>query len=176
VEEITMRRLISTAVSLFILTGFMVSANASTVLLEANMDCSQADAGAGTCGGGGSGIGFADIIFDDVSKLLNWNVSWSGLSAPAFAAHFHGPALPNQGGGIQVGIGVGSNPAIGSAILTASQESDMLAGLWYVNVHSNDFLGGEIRGQVNVVPIPAAVWLFGSALAGLGWMRRRQTA
>jgi hypothetical protein len=30
--------------------------------------------------------------------------------------------------------------------------------------------------KVNVVPIPAAVWLFGSALAGLGWFRRRQTA
>jgi hypothetical protein len=29
---------------------------------------------------------------------------------------------------------------------------------------------------VTVVPIPAAVWLFGSALAGLGWFRRRQTA
>jgi len=25
------------------------------------------------------------------------------------------------------------------------------------------------------VPVPAAVWLFGSALAGLGWMRRTQT-
>jgi len=25
------------------------------------------------------------------------------------------------------------------------------------------------------VPVPAAVWLFGSALAGLGWMRRKQT-
>jgi hypothetical protein len=28
----------------------------------------------------------------------------------------------------------------------------------------------------NVVPIPAAVWLFGSALAGLGWIRRKRTA
>ncbi|MCP4927680.1 MAG: hypothetical protein GY918_01310 [Gammaproteobacteria bacterium] len=26
----------------------------------------------------------------------------------------------------------------------------------------------------NVVPIPAAVWLFSSALAGLGWLRRKQ--
>ena len=26
-----------------------------------------------------------------------------------------------------------------------------------------------------MVPIPAAVWLFGSALAGLGWMRRKKT-
>ncbi len=30
--------------------------------------------------------------------------------------------------------------------------------------------------NASVVPIPAAVWLFGSALAGLGWFRRRQTA
>jgi hypothetical protein len=29
---------------------------------------------------------------------------------------------------------------------------------------------------VTAVPIPAAVWLFGSALAGLGWMRRKQAA
>jgi len=28
---------------------------------------------------------------------------------------------------------------------------------------------------VSAVPVPAAVWLFGSALAGLGWMRRKQT-
>jgi hypothetical protein len=27
----------------------------------------------------------------------------------------------------------------------------------------------------SAVPVPAAVWLFGSALAGLGWMRRKQT-
>ena len=27
---------------------------------------------------------------------------------------------------------------------------------------------------VSAVPIPAAVWLFGSALAGLGWLRRKQ--
>lgn len=34
-----------------------------------------------------------------------------------------------------------------------------------------------ITGSVvaNVIPIPAAAWLFGSALAGLGWMRRKQT-
>jgi|GEM_PF-2062824 len=29
---------------------------------------------------------------------------------------------------------------------------------------------------VNAVPVPAAVWLFGSALAGLGWLRRKHAA
>ena len=28
--------------------------------------------------------------------------------------------------------------------------------------------------SVNVVPIPATVWLFSSALAGVGWLRRKQ--
>ncbi len=28
-------------------------------------------------------------------------------------------------------------------------------------------------GNLTVVPVPAAVWLFGSALAGLGWFRRK---
>jgi len=30
--------------------------------------------------------------------------------------------------------------------------------------------------HVSAVPVPAAAWLFGSALAGLGWIRRKQTA
>jgi len=42
----------------------------------------------------------------------------------------------------------------------------------------NSFLDVRLftSGQVSVVPIPAAAWLFGSALAGLGWMRRMQPA
>jgi hypothetical protein len=36
-------------------------------------------------------------------------------------------------------------------------------------------LRGISSGQISAVPIPAAVWLFGSALAGLGWLRRKQT-
>ena len=34
----------------------------------------------------------------------------------------------------------------------------------------------EFSTSWSVVPLPAAVWLFGSALAGLGWLRRRRTA
>ena len=35
-------------------------------------------------------------------------------------------------------------------------------------------MDGDVAASV--VPIPAAVWLFGSALGGLGWMRRRKSA
>jgi hypothetical protein len=35
------------------------------------------------------------------------------------------------------------------------------------------FLRNIAAGSVSAVPVPAAVWLFGSALAGLGWFRRK---
>ncbi len=33
----------------------------------------------------------------------------------------------------------------------------------------------NLRFEGTVVPIPASVWLFGSALAGLGWLRRKRS-
>jgi hypothetical protein len=51
------------------------------------------------------------------------------------------------------------------------------SGLTRVEFGSAGSNGGQEIDNivVNAVPIPAAVWLFGSALAGLGWMRRKQS-
>ncbi len=114
--------------------------------LTATLDGSQANAGAGT---GSPGTGFATVTYDDSTGFLSWNASWSGLSGTVTVAHFHGPALPNQNAGIQVGISVPS-PSIGSASIIVSQANDLLDGLWYLNVHSTVYPGGEIRGQVQV--------------------------
>ena len=143
------------------------SASAAIINLTSTITGDQADAGNGT---GSTGTGEGTMTFDDVSKELSWEISWTGL-VDENAAHFHGPALPNQNAGVQVNIGVAANPAIGSAILDDAQASDLLDGLWYINIHTDAFPSGEIRGQVTVVPIPAAVWLFGSGLIlliGLG--------
>ncbi len=131
----------------------MSSAQAAIIGLNSDMDCAKANAGAGTCSLGGSGTGTGTMTFDTVSNLLSWNVSHSGLSSAVVNAHFHGPALPNQNAGVQVGIGL-LNPAVGSTVLTAAQAADMSAGLWYINIHSINFPGGEIRGQVNFATTP----------------------
>jgi hypothetical protein len=45
-----------------------------------------------------------------------------------------------------------SSPVNGSATLTAEQVTDLMAGKWYLNVHTAGNPGGEIRGQVVVHP------------------------
>lgn len=54
----------------------------------------------------------------------------------------------------------------------AALVTGMNDGHAYFNIHSSVFTGGEIRGFLVPVPVPAAAWLLGSALAGLWGVRR----
>jgi CHRD domain len=96
-----------------------------------------------------AGTGTADIDYDASSKKLTWKLTYSGLTGPATAAHFHGPAEPGKNAGVAVAIpNATTSPNDGSATLTDAQAADLLAGKYYVNVHTAANPGGEIRGQV----------------------------
>ena len=96
-----------------------------------------------------TGSGTADIDYDPATKKLSWKLTYSGLTGPATAAHFHGPAETGKNAGVAVAIpNATSSPAEGSATLTAAQAADLEAGKYYVNVHTQANPGGEIRGQV----------------------------
>jgi hypothetical protein len=120
-------------------------AAAEVVQLTASMDSAQADAGTGT---GTPGTGTAIMTLDTSTNTLTWNISWSGLLGPPFSMHFHGPAQPNQNAGIQITTGVADPPVLGNAVINDDQKSDLLAGLWYLNLHTFTFPDGEIRGRV----------------------------
>lgn len=90
--------------------------------------------------------GKANITYDDKSKKLSWVVTYSGLSGEPTAAHFHGPATAGKNAGPVVDIS--GDIKKGSAELTAEQAADLKAGKWYLNIHTEKFPDGEIRGQV----------------------------
>lgn len=52
--------------------------------------------------------------------------------------------------------------------------AELKASNYYLNVHTDAFPAGEIRGQVSPVPVPAGVVLLLTGLGALGVARRRR--
>jgi CHRD domain len=101
----------------------------------------------------GTGAGAATATLDTATGKLIWDVSYSGLTGPAKAAHIHGPAGPGQNAGVVVPLkGNLASPIRGSTALTAAQMADLEAGKYYVNIHTAANKGGELRGQLQPSP------------------------
>lgn len=94
------------------------------------------------------GTGTLMATLDKSTMMLKYKLTYSGLTGPATMAHFHGPAMPGTNAGVVVPLPAPASPIEGSATLTAAQVADLMAGKWYVNVHTAQNPGGEIRGQV----------------------------
>jgi hypothetical protein len=118
-----------------------------------------------------------------------WDHSLSG-SSPTTEFGFIHPyfPLPPSSEGVMFGEGascchqVGLNFRFGTSltnsggVILLDSASSAGNGIFVMNSNGTGSLNWEITsGTVSAVPIPAAVWLLGSALAGLGWLRRKQT-
>lgn len=95
---------------------------------------------------GGTGTAMATLDGDK----LTYEVTYSGLSGPATAAHIHGPAEAGANAGVLIPFANPASPIKGTATLTAQQLTDLKAGKEYVNVHTQQNPAGEIRGQLKV--------------------------
>ena len=125
--------------------GLAVAAQAETMHFKASLN--GASEVPPTTGGG---KGDVSATLDTSTKTLSYTLNFEGLTGPATAAHFHGPAAPGANAGVVVPIGskAPTSPTSGTATLTDAQMADLEAGKWYANVHTAAHPGGEIRGQV----------------------------
>jgi hypothetical protein len=96
-----------------------------------------------------TGSGEANASLDTVTHQLTYDVTFGGFSSQVTAAHFHGPAEAGKNAGVLVPLGNNpTSPIHGSVTLTPTQEQQLTAGLWYVNVHTKNHPAGAIRGQM----------------------------
>ncbi len=101
---------------------------------------------------------------------FSYNISYGSFDTAELAAHIH----TSEGGGVVFGLPAG-NPKVGVQFgLSEPQRADLLAGLYYVNIHTEAFTGGEIRSQVLQIPEASTAMLLVTGLIGfMGFGRRR---
>jgi len=87
--------------------------------------------------------------YNKESKILNVSVTYQGITPTMW--HIHKGAAGIAGPvALNMGTTFTSPFNFITAALTTAQEADLLAGLYYVNIHSKKAPNGEIRGQLMV--------------------------
>ncbi len=94
------------------------------------------------------GTGQGAFDYDTGTRLLEWHITYGGLTGIATAGHIHGPARAGANAGMVIPFPFPASPIDGSATLTRAQGGWLRAGKLYVNVYTITHPDGEIRGQI----------------------------
>lgn len=90
--------------------------------------------------------GTATLSYNKTTKVFALYVTYSGITLTD--GHIHIGAVGVDGPVVFPLTSLTSPINFTSIALTTTQEADLLANLYYVNLHTTAFPGGEIRGQL----------------------------
>jgi hypothetical protein len=132
------------AIGVALVLGAPIAAKAESIAFSADLKASSE-----VPPNDSPGTGTVEATFDTETKAFAWTIEYSDLTGDATAAHFHGPAGPEENAGPVVPIeGSLASPIEGEATLTDDQAAQLQDGMWYFNLHTAEYPDGEIRGQV----------------------------
>ena len=101
---------------------------------------------------GSRGRGYFAAVYRPSTRVLEYRLNLVGLSGPVTMAYLHGPAAVSENAQPVAPINVpfyADRSTIDDGVtLTEGQAAEVLAGRWYVNVMTEKFPDGEIRGQI----------------------------
>jgi len=100
--------------------------------------------------------GTATLLLSPDETTARVSLNFSGLSSAQTAAHIHGPAAVGVPGAILFPLPNGQVNDFAIA-LSPGQAADLKNGLWYINVHTSNFINGEIRGQFSNLPTGSSI-------------------
>lgn len=140
-------RALSAAAALLLLGGcasYMSDPAGSNIGLGATLNgATEAPSDASTAGG------YLTAHYSTATHILNWRLVVNGLSSPITRAAFYGrDAMGAERAIVALNPPFDGTTHIGGATLTEQQAADLLAGRWHVDIRTEKFPGGEIRGQV----------------------------
>ena len=93
--------------------------------------------------------GSATLTFNEDTKIFTVVVTFTGINATN--GHIHKGAAGSPGGPVfPFTLPIVSPINYTSVALDATQEADLKAGLYFVNIHSAAYQAGEIRGQLEL--------------------------
>jgi CHRD domain/IPT/TIG domain len=93
--------------------------------------------------------GTATLVLNNDTKIFTLVVTYTGLSANPTNGHIHKAAAGVNGSPVFAFASPWTSPInYTSRAITAAEEADLHAALYYVNIHSSTYPGGEIRGQL----------------------------
>jgi hypothetical protein len=99
-----------------------------------------------------NGTGVCVVTLNAAETSIGAVCNYSGLTSNLTANHIHGNAAPGVNAGVLIGLnftgGTSGSFTVGPLAITAPQVANMRAHLFYVNFHTTNFGGGEIRGQL----------------------------
>ncbi|MBC8054274.1 MAG: CHRD domain-containing protein [Sphingobacteriaceae bacterium] len=103
------------------------------------------------------GTGTAQVIFDPTPKTIAYTITWhlGNDAATTTNMHFHGAedGSDTKSSAVTIGITGFSTSHTGTIsgvtrALTDAEVNQLLAGKWYINVHSSTVGSGELRGNI----------------------------